>query len=310
MDSFALNLSSAVINLEYLKKRVLENPKTASKMCYCRRELLENYTSVMQTFLVKAASRVLKYLEDENSNFILDTSDLRDWYYEAAYEKFYTDPKISNKMVLMFRVLQELLDANFFEELNRALSDIAERKSSEATSEVFNCLLNKLFSKVRIWYEVFTFNVISIRIDCRSISEELFNVYNVPKDSPFCDEGKGQDCKNCSLTTSRENRCILHETVLKDGEKINLILTKEMIDAPGWIESFYALFAEFHKDTKQITLCADYRLFDDHNILTYTQQNYNRILLAKEIFGKVKIVNSEFVDFGQFYSVVQDIIES
>lgn len=305
MENFALDLSSMIIHIEYQRKRLLENPDAKKKMCGCRIELLNNFSSVMQKLMIRLCSRTIKYAEDFDIEKATAFEGLEHWFEQEMYEKMIVQTNVSNKMVLLFRLLQQDVDRRFFDRINHDFED-ALQKIVDCRESDIDSMLEEVLDDVKKWFEMFVLNLLAIQINCQNIDDSIFADNDVPNDGMICatKSTPGKSCENCANTACNAC-CRVHDTLVQAGEMITLIVTREMLRTPGWIETFFETFLYYHTNVEAVTLRLDYRMFDKSDPLMFTDDCQARFEKAQSVFSKIQIKNYGGVVYGNYLENVR-----
>lgn len=305
MDSFSLDLSSLIIHLEYQKKRIGENEATKKRMCYCRSRILDRYTATLQKFLIRLSARTLKFYDDHNYAITTDMSDLKKWFFEEIYASVYKDRAVSNKMVLLFRLVQENLDQEFFEIIDQKYKDIIlnHRISNEVDYEG---VLTELYEEIRSWFELLVYNVLAVQLNCLNISDKIFEDFDVPKDRVCCGIQMEERCVDCIYSTHCR-KCTSHDVAAK-GENIRLVITNELISSPRWMNNIFDVVKLYHMKLDEVTMDFDFRMYDKNHKLYFSKELVQMIETATQIFGKITISNYEGVEFNLYETKVEPFL--
>lgn len=307
IDSFALDLSGLIIHLEYQRKRVLENPYTRERMCFCRSLIMERYTSTLQKFLIRLSARTLKFFDDYNYAVTTDMTDLQEWFYAEIYDVLYSDPEVSNKMILLFRTVQEKLDQKFFDIIDKRYRDIIQYHNDELGDE-FGFILESLYSDVRKWFEVFIYNILAVQLNCENIEDSILTDNEVQLDAVCCGAtGRVLDvCKTCPFQACRS--CDIHAKVADKGENIVVVMTPELVECSSWLDNLFMLIENYHKDPSVVKMTFDFRMYDYASRFYFNQRLKGRLLKSVDMFGKnnVSIRNYDGVEFGHFTEFVEE----
>ena len=310
MNALPLNLSSTIIRLEYQKKKVLDSTKTKNAMCWCRKKLLENYTSIVQLLLMKLVNSTYEFYEGDETDIEDKVLHIKEWFLKTAYDSLYENNRISNRMVLFFKLLQTPLDDKIFSDYiakHKVLSDINRnidcRETIKSSYEEFAA---EIAAEISEYFDIFIMNVMSVQVDCKNVCSNILVNHGVPHQESC--KGNYKECTLCKYS-SCDPACSYHEKFV-NNEKLHYIVTEEQLDTPGWIENYLGLFENYHINIKNVTLIIDYQLFTAAHPYKHSDDSFKFILRASNLFKKTRIINHEFVDFGKFTTNLAPMIES
>jgi len=307
MKTFSIDLMILIQHIHTQYEKIQSNKSFENRMCYCRLQILEQFTIAVEKLLIKLGSRTLKFVEDFDIGRSEDISDLRDWFENDVYEKLYENLQVSNKMVLSFQLLQSYQDKKFFDiiqdKYENILICIKNQKETGIESEI-----NELFEEIRAWYELFLYMILSTQFNCQSIKDSFLIDHNVPPDFSFHECADCPNQKTC-LHHNDEKTCKVHETVLNGQENINIIMTNDFIDDMTWLEKLKCIVTGYHVDPGSIKFVLDYRMYDHLIQCKLSHHHYDKLLEANECFKDMHIINHEGINFNGYYEKLEHLIK-
>lgn len=310
MDSFALDLSSLIIRLEYLRKKVLENPKTSERMCFCRKATLDVYVSAFQKLLIRLSAKTIKFFDDYNCDRACEMDDLREWFTKSVYGSLFEEPTLSNKMLLLFRLVQEPIDNLYFDRLTEKYCE--RLKDEQALGRDLACcsdLQTSVYEDAQDWFQMLVYNILALQLNCQNINVKIFEDFGLPNDGYVCELNTSpcSACERCDFKNCAR-RCHVHDCVARQ-ELISLVLTKDQMDEPTWCDRFYTVISEYHNNPKAIDFVIDYRMFDAATPLVFNELNLERIKRMRDLVGSCTIKNYDYVDFGPFAEEIKPMLK-
>jgi len=293
MCNFAVDLATSILNLEIRKNRILEKDSKTKRLCHCRREILKSYIKASEMLFVRTTARIMKFIDDHNPQYasIHDPDELREWFRSATYSSMYSNPCVSNKMVVVFKLLQEVLDDHFFDFFQEKYEKmINEMDPSTIRSDSKLPVVRDFLNEMSEWLEASVFNILSIRIDCRHISDEIYSDYYVPRDTQCCTlNNELGNCSSCVFVDNKMTDCSSqHDLMVNHGEDIHLYIVEEMLGTEGWMSNFFTTINKYHTNIQNVYLILDFSLLETDQIIN--QKNIDAINKAKEIFCSVSFL--------------------
>lgn len=302
MCNYAVDLAKSIINLEVQKQRVIEKDERQKRLCHCRKEILKTYLNTCQLLLIRTSSRVIKYVEDKSIDYakIHDTEELKRWFHENAYVSMYNNPCISNKMIVVFNLIQSMLDDHFFtfftEKYHELLTTINEWPlpfTDEAEIPMAD-----LFEEMNEWFEASIFNIIAIKLDCNKIDDQIYDDFEIPHDEKCCplktEMGICESCvfvRNDLISNCREN----HHAMETVGEDIHLYVVEQMLISKGWLLNFFGTIGRYHLDPVNINVVLDFSLIDPDQPYELTDDDKKDLEVIAKGFRSFQIINTQSV---------------
>jgi hypothetical protein len=300
-NSLALNLSSLIVHIEYQRNRILEHRITATRMCHCRTLILNSYTDTLHKFLIRLSSRTLKFFDDYDYAVTTGVGDLHQWFFSDIYDTLINEDLVSNKMVVLFRLVQEKLDDKFFDIIDEQYRNIIKlHKINDNTPGEISAAL---FNDIREWFELFVYSVLAVQIDCNHISDKIYEDFDIRNDSANCGV-QDEKCANCPFSPEKEGIRI-GEGRLEDRENLKIVMNNEFTNDMSWIKNMMTVLTRYHTCPDEIRVEMDYRMYDKQNQHLYRRDQMELILEMSKFFGNVMITNYDGVDFGMFEENIQ-----
>lgn len=295
MCNYALELSKSILNLEVQKNRVLERDAKLKRLCHCRREILRYYIEACQLLLVRTAARVVRYADDREESFatVNDIDALKRWFDRTVYAKMIEDPMVANKMVVMFQLIQANLDDQFFSFFSERYGDVVRTsKVMTAAYDDRSVPVDELFDAMASWFEASIFNALALKIDCSSISDAIYDDFNVPRDSDCCPFNRKENvcgrCEQCRTSVAKTEECSSMHDSMEDHEDIYLYIVDEMIGTDQWIVSFFDSVIKYHLKPKTVKVTLDFSLVDE---IKMTEDQLATITKIGESFKALEMTN-------------------
>ena len=295
MEELPVELARSIFNLELQKTKIIDNDKKTKRLCRCRRKMLANYSSVCQQFFIRVSAKIIKYVTSRDMDNVT-ILDLKGWYDDEIYTKLYEDDRVSTKMVLIFQLLQETIDDNFF--------DRFEPKFKSAIGHIdqpdFNTQIHDLYGDINEWMEIYLQNILSLKIDCTHIAEELLTQYNKVENFDCIHNADGSHCIGmCDGCPAIE---IGHD-VYYASEELHLYVSEEYEDG-AFLGDYFELLHKFHTRPENIAVVFDFRLCES-SVFKLTQVHKNLITFAAKSFKSVHIINHKKISFGKYRSEIE-----
>lgn len=295
MCNFAVDLATSILNLEIQKNRILEKDQKLKRLCHCRREILKSYIRSCEMLFVRTTARIVKYLDDKDPRYstIHDPEELREWFRSATYNTMYENPCVSNKMVVLFKLIQEVLDNHFFDFFAGKYEQmIIQIQPEHVTSKSDIPVVKDFLNEMAEWLDTSIFNILAIRLDCRNIDDRIYEDYNVPPDTQCCtlntDLG---NCSECVFQPNKDEDCEKQHDIMEQyGEDIHLYVVDEMLDTKGWLENFLKTVNKYHTRINDVYLVVDFSLLESNRKMN--KDNMRAIKTATDIFRSVSFTGT------------------
>ena len=305
MERFSVELATSILHLEMQKEQILKENEQRERLCSCRLRILNNYIHVCQIFFIRFTSRIIKFLEDNNIAKTMITGDLKRWYGIEMYDKLYAKRCISNKMVLLFKLLQDRVDKDFFKAFDARFKMLIKTYEPER-SEEFCAEFITMYSEILDWMETHILGILSLKIDCDNIDDSIIEDFK-----PYLEKmGDKYECKDvvCDTCKFHVDECPSKD-VFVDSEEIHLYVTEETMADDMWLIEYFKLLQKYHKNLKDVALIIDYVLFDEDNFLTYTDKNVYRVNTLAGMCKSCVIINYDNVVFGKYKPEIEMYLE-
>lgn len=291
MEPFPIELARSIMNLELQKETILKKDIKARRLCYCRKQILLNFTYICQLIYIRFTAKLIKFIDDQNVDKVT-VEDLWEWYNHEIYKKMYDDPNLSNKMILIFNLLQDSLDEQFFEAFELKFKGTV----NSSDSAVFNAMVHQLYEDLNEWMENYLLNILTLKLDCMRISDQLLLDYNI-EDNFNC-KGDGLNDSGCIRCTSNECPAlgIGHDAYYAE-EEIHLYMCDEFEDGT-FLNKYFDIIFKYHKNPKNIKIIFDFMLYDEDEKIMFTENQRRMVMNAVEKFKSVNIINHRNINFN------------
>jgi hypothetical protein len=296
MSEFSIELANSIINLEMQKERILKQDIKLERLCYCRKQILYNFTSVCQMFFIRFTARIIKFLEDGDIDKTTSINDLKQWYEHEIYKKLFDNDDTSNKMIVIFKLLQDNLDEQFFQLFNYKFKGVIEKFTPETLPE-FKTELLEVYADVYDWIENHLLNILSIKIDCSQISDEIIDFYS--NNNPHNATVHRCDVFQCPSTDANH--------LMYAEEEIHLYMSDEF-DNEVFLVNYFDIIAKYHKFPQNIKITFDFILYDEERF-KFTELLRNITIQNLGSFKSVAIINYKNVDFGPYYNDIKGLLQ-
>ena len=295
--TFPVDLMALINHIQLQYEKVIANKAFEDRMCYCKKEIFTQFTYGVEKVIIKLGARTLKFIEDYDMNLSADLTPLSEWFKDEIYETLYENERVSNKMVLIFELLQKYQDEKFFKliekKYNKILVYLKEDKETGVERE-----LNELFDEIRAWYELFLYMILATQFNCQSFDQTFLEAHHVAFDIVPAD-------KRCV----HDGDCDVHEKVGENGEQVNIIMTNDFIDDTTWLNILMDIVSNYHVDPSAVTLILDYRMYDHLVQMKLSDRHYDKIIETNKHFKNMKIKNHEGINFNGHYESIKHLIE-
>lgn len=253
MNNISQLLTSTIINLELYKNDIIRKDVDFQRLCYCRKKLLENFTSTAQHIFIQVASNLLIILND-NTKF--ETSYILDFYYQKNYTEILTNNMISPKMLLVYKTIQQPYDKLLEDILRIGFEDILVEDAD------LDFKIKNLFSLMFDLIEKHLLNIISIKIDCLKLNDTLLTDNNLV-DNFNCESIDSCQNKLCLICNKDKSKSEWHDEYYKN-EEFHIFLDDEFNSS--LIQYYYDFLLKYHTNVKNITIIFDRELLENKNI--------------------------------------------
>jgi hypothetical protein len=295
MEDLPIELTRSIFTLQLQRDKIISNDKKAKILCRCRKKMLTNYSSVCQHFFIRVSAKIIEYMSSRDIEKV-SILDVADWYNDEIYTKLYEDNSVSSKMVLIFELLQESIDTNFFRRLEHNFIATVEHIHEPE----FKIKIHELYENINEWMETYLVNLMSLKIDCTHISEDLL-INNNKTENFVCTRIKdsGDICEGCPASEV-DPRCAT--------EEIHLYLSEDYGDG-AFLSDCFELIYKFHNKPKNIAITFDFMLFDSSVDIKLTQAQRDLIKFAAQSFCSVSIVNHNQISFGEYQTELEQYLD-
>lgn len=291
MQTFSMELAKAILNLEMQKEKLISENDIRLRLCECRLKMLKNYIHVCQLMSIRFTSKVIKFMED----FERDKSNVRDlksWYYTEMYDKLYISKSTSSKMILLFRLLQDKVDEEFFSvfesKYDKIIKEFDENEFDEFKARILN-----IMDDIQDWMEEHILGLLSLKIDCDNIDDSIITDLGY-----ILEPKKGNEKFKCEC--SEPDNC-QSKHLYDSGEVIHLYITNESIEDKS-ICAYMDLIIKYHTNIKNISVIADFQLLD-HKV-TCDGIMIEKLESVIKNFKNLSIINYDLVDFSEKMDLV------
>ena len=296
MKTFPVDLMNLVHHIQVQYEKVMNNKSFEDRMCYCKQKVFTQFTLGVEKVIIKLGARTLKFLEDYDMELSSDLSPLRVWFNKEIYQNLYEDDRVSNKVVLIFQLLQTYQDEKFFGIIEKKYENILLLLKSDKETGV-ELELNEMFDEIRAWYELFLYVILSTQFNCQSFNEEFLIDYAVPQN--VVPEGK-----RCV----HDGDCDVHEKIAGNGEQVNIIMTNDFIDDTTWLDILVEIVSKYHVDPPTVNLTLDYRMYDHLKQCKLSSRHYEKIVDTNVYFENMNIKNHEGINFNGYYDQIKHLL--
>jgi hypothetical protein len=279
MNRFSLELASSILHLEMQKDLILKEETLNNRLCHCRGKIFENYVNICQLFFIRFTAKIIKFLEDENVSKTINICDLKTWYTYEMYDKLYSKNMYSNKMIMLFKLLQERNDKQFFNEFKTRFSALI-KSYSVLPEEDFRSNFHQLYADVLDWMETHILSILSLKINCDHISNDIFEDYKnlLVNTKPKNKYSNKERCEDCEIyIPDCPSKEIMQE------EYIHLYVTNELFENK-WILEYFDILKKYHSNLKEVGLILDFVLYDEDDPFIYFDSMQEHIEYMTENF--------------------------
>lgn len=308
MRSFPIDLMTLTLHIHTQFEKIMDNKSFGDRMCLCRRKIFERFTYTVEKLIIKLGSRTLKFLEDFDIEMSKDLDELEKWFIREIYDHLYEDLEVSNKMVLTFQLLQEHQDEKFFRLIRDKYENILISLKGSCEKEV-NDELTEFFEEIRAWYELFIYMILSTQFNCQSLKDTFLSDNGVAPDIQCDNSVCGKKDLDWCIHHNDCNNCDVHEGVIKNGEKISIIMTNDFIADMFWLDQLNMIVDKYHNNRDNIELVLDYRMYDQLIQCKLSHNHYDKLLEANKYFKYISIKNHEGINFNGYFEKLKHLIE-
>jgi hypothetical protein len=303
MDQFTVELATSILHLEMQKEKILKEDELEHTLCICRRRILYNYINVCQLFFIRFTGKIIKFMEDEDVIKTMTIDDLHEWYEQEMYDKLFHKKCMSNKMILLYKLLNKSSDEAFFKYFFSAFQKMLDVYLNRSRIE-FKTTMDEIYSAILEWMESHILGIISLQLECDHISDQLlvdFASTISGKINIACGDDICTECFYHNPTCPKRSEEAKGNEVI---EKIHLYITEDQIADLGWVENYIRLITKYHMKTKNIELVLDFILLEDERV-EFTNRMFSYLNRASGCFKSVTLLNTTNVDFSHYKDQVQ-----
>lgn len=270
MFNYNLELAKTIFDLEMQRENLIKENKIREKLCPCRLKLLNQYISLSQLLTVRFTSKVIKFLEDFNRDKSY-FDDLSLWYNNEMYEKFIKNNKTDIRMILLFKLLQEKYDNNFFETTSIKFKKLVTTYDENNFTN-FEKGIIEIYDDIQEWMEIHIMGLLSLQLQCNNINLEI-----LLDNEEF--SSNGTIVENCPASES-----------FKQEEVIRLYLTDETLEDESMCE-YIKLIEKYHINISNISIIIDFDLVE--NVKELKDSMKMKMCECSNKYKSIKIVNTK-----------------
>jgi hypothetical protein len=285
MEGFPLELARSIINLELQKENIIERDAKPKRLCYCRKQIFLNFTHICQLMMIRLTSKLIRLVDDIHPTKSSIT-DIWEWYENEVYTKMYDNPEISNKMILIFKILQDSSDSLFFETFESKFKHTIETSKSP---DEFRENVHGLYELLNEWMENYMMTIMTLKIDCMKLSKDLLSEYGMEEN--FECKGDGLDsngCKRCDTVTCPALG-LGHDEYYAE-EEVHIYMCDDFDDGK-FLTKYFDIICKYHSFPKNIRIIFDFVWYNRADKTLFSETQRQLVQYAAEKFKAVDIIN-------------------